>query len=73
MLPPPNGLPQIVDAPPTSPIHWVRMTYSDARPPSEKAFWSALAWLPDDWAWLVLYVAAYIPALFVTRSLLGVA
>ncbi len=73
-LPLPEGLKQIVRSGESgAPIHWVKASYTDPRTPAEKIFWPPLNWATANWAWLILYIAAYVPAMFLARAVLRVA
>jgi len=69
----PEGLKQIVRANGAAPIHWIKAVYADPRPPAATVFWEPLNRAPANWAWLILYIAAYVPAMFIARATMSVA
>ncbi|MEX0652622.1 MAG: PEP/pyruvate-binding domain-containing protein [Phycisphaeraceae bacterium] len=79
IMDPAQGLRQVVRAGARSdvteaPVRWVKVSYqSPTLAPGTQVFWGPLAWVPGDWAWLVLYIAAYVPAMTIARRMLRVA
>ncbi len=58
-----------VTGPEGSPLRSLEVMYP--QPEGPRVLWGPLAWA-GDWAWLVLYLVAYVPAMFGLRWLLGI-
>jgi len=66
--------PSEVTGPDESPIRSLRVKYPAPR--ARRIFWTPLAWFGDnqwDPGWLLTYLAAYLPVMFLTRWILRVA
>lgn len=59
----------LVKGPKDSPLRSLKVIYPKPDPP--RILWSPLKWA-GNWAWLVLYLLAYVPAMFGLRWLLGI-
>lgn len=73
VLPQPVGPRQIERGAATSPTRRVKVLNTDHRPRQSKVFAPGLDWEPDVWAWLIVYIAAYVPVMLIAGLVLGVA
>ena len=56
------------------PVEWVKVTYGQKQVRGERAFWKPVEWLVQPWlpGWLIVYLLAYIPTMFILKWLLRV-
>jgi pyruvate,water dikinase len=59
----------------THPVQWLKVAYKEHAVRGGKVFWDPVEWLVKPWlpGWLIVYLLAYLPAMFLLKWLLRVA